>query len=98
VIGPEDSIAVGLLDGEPPEGALADGQGEGVSGALERLRLVGPGQQRLASTLDVEDELAVDEHDQGAGLASRLVPALGDTDRGVVTLGVGTVALAVAAR
>ena len=52
------------------EGAVADGEGEGVDGGSEDGRVVGIGQQRPAAPLDVQDEVAVDQHDHGAGLAA----------------------------
>ena len=69
------ALAVGALDREPAEAALADGEGQGVGGGLERGRVLGPGQQSAAAALDVERQRAVDEHDQRAGLPARAVPA-----------------------
>ena len=79
----EQRAAVGLLDGEPAERALTHGQGEGVGGGLEARRVVGPRQQGLAASLDVEDEVAVDEDDERPGLAARLVPLAAGAARSV---------------
>ena len=62
----------------PSRTASASASAAACSGA----RVVGEGQQRAATPLDVEHQLAVDQHDQRAGLAAGavaggLAPALG---------------------
>ena len=61
-------------DREPAQSPVPDGQRERVDGCLQRVvARGGPGQQRLAAPLDVEDELTLHEDDERAGLAARLV-------------------------
>ena len=64
---------VGPLDREPAELSVAHGQRQCVDRGLQQAGVVGEGQQGAAAALDVQGELAVDEHDQGAGLAARPV-------------------------
>src|SRR6202011_5585384 len=65
-----DDAAVGLLHRDAAERALADGPGEGLGARLKRGRVLGPGQQRLAASLDVQDQIAAEEHHDRARLAS----------------------------
>ncbi len=69
----EQLCPVGLLDRQPAERAAADGGRQRLDRRAQQLGVVGPGEQGAPAALDVEGELAVDEDDQGAGLASRPV-------------------------
>ena len=71
----EQLPAVGLLDGDAPQAAAAHGIGEGGCGGTQQVGVLGVGEQRLATALDVEDEVAVDEHHHGPRLAAGLVAA-----------------------
>src|SRR5690606_4842895 len=85
--GADRELAVDPLDAQPPAGRPHGGR-EGGGGRLDRrLRIrVEEVQYRLAALLDVEAQLPVDEHDEGARLASRTVRggALGPAERGAV--------------
>ena len=80
--GGEGGGAVDALHRDRAEGARAGGRGQGLGaprggGGRRRapaVRVGGPGQQGLAAALHVERQLAVDQDDQGARLAARLVP------------------------
>src|SRR5688572_5358917 len=68
--GRHDHLAVGSLDCELAEAAVAHGEGQCVDRRLQRVEVLAPGEQRLAAALDVEHEGAVDEDDERAGLAT----------------------------
>src|SRR5215204_5363772 len=67
--GVEHGLAVGLLDRQPAEGAVAGGQGEGVSRPGQPVRVVGEGEQGPAAPLHVQDQVAVDQDHHRSGLA-----------------------------
>lgn len=68
--------AVGALDGHRAEGARAGRRGQRRGRRPERgvVRIGGPGQQCLAAALHVQRQLTVDQDDERARLAARLVP------------------------
>ncbi len=72
-----DHAAVGLLDRDPAERAVAHGPGQGLGARLERGQVLGPGQQRLAAALDVQHEFAVEQHHDRARLPAGPVPGRG---------------------
>jgi hypothetical protein len=69
----QDRRPIGLLDGQPAQGPFADSQGKRIGGGLQQCRLIGPGQQRLAASFDVQGEFAIHEHHERTGLATGLV-------------------------
>ena len=77
MVGAEHGLAVGLLDGDPPERPPTHRVGDGGCRPGERVRVVRPGEQGPPAALDIEDEVAVDENDDSTGLATRLVAAFG---------------------
>src|SRR4029450_8342821 len=70
----EHGLAVGLLDRQPAQGAVADGQGGGVGRPPQPLLVVGEGEQGPAAALHVQDQVAVDQDHHRPGLAARPVP------------------------
>ena len=75
VVRAQQLTAVGLLDGDASEAAATHGIREGSGGRPQQGRVLGRGEQGLAAALDVEHQLAVDEHDDRPGLAPGLVAA-----------------------
>ena len=63
------------LDDELAQCTTSRGIGQSADGGRDQpVGVVAPGQQGASAALDVQGEVAVHEHDQGAGLASRAVP------------------------
>src|SRR5690606_21946267 len=70
-----DRLAVGPFDRQLAEVTVAYREGERVDRRLQGVLVVGPGQQGAATTLDVQDELAVEQHHERARLAAGAVGA-----------------------
>ena len=72
----EDTDAVGPFDGEPAEMTVAHREGQRVDRELERPGIVGEGQQGAPAALDVDGQVAVDEHHQSPALRPGRCPGL----------------------
>ena len=78
---PEHLGAVDVPHRRPAERPRRGGIREGMRPASEQPRILGERQERATAPFDVEDEIPVDEDDDGARLAPGPVPHLGDARR-----------------